>query len=644
MTLTAPAPRDVERLERIWSDEPGIVGFLKTVDHKRIGRRYLATSVVFLLLGGVQALMMRTQLASPDNDLLSPELYNQLMTMHGTTMIFLFNTPIWAGFGNYFLPLQIGTRDMAFPRLNALSYWIFLLSGIFIYSSFFVGEIPDGGWFAYVPLTGDEFSPSVAIDFWAIGLAFLGVSTTVGAINFLVTTFKMRAPGMSVSRIPIFVWGIVVMSFMILFALPSVTLAQLMLAIDRIFEFTIFVPAAGGDPLLFQHLFWIWGHPEVYIVFVPATAVVSMVITVHARARLVGHLLVVTALVAIGFISFGVWAHHMFATGLGYLALSFFAAASFIVSIPSGVQFFAWIGTLWEGRPRFEAPMLWALGMMFIFLLGGITGVMVAMVPFDFQAQDSYFVVAHFHYTLVGGSVFPIFAALYHWWPKLTGRLPAPRAGKTAFWLAFIGFNLTFFPQHILGLWGMPRRIYTYESGVGWDGLNLLSSIGAYVLATGFLLAVVTLVWSRYRGRPAGPDPWGGDSLEWATPSPTPEYDFEQMPVVDSLYPLWDAAEGGVRGGPVLLPPEGEEEHYTLSTGGVDAVDEAVMPMPSPTYSPLVVAVGMLIGAYGALVRSPWLGLFGVGVIALALATWFWPDWDDEPVELAHADAQEVGR
>lgn len=649
--MTAIAqPTAHERLESIWSDRPGIVGFLSSVDHKRVGVRYLVTGTVFLLLGGVQAMLMRTQLAFPGNDVLSPQVYNQLMTMHGTTMIFLFNTTIWAGFGNYFLPLQIGARDMAFPRLNMLSYWIFLLSGIFTYSSFLVGQVPDGGWFAYPPFTGEEFNPSLAMDFWAIGLAFLGISTTLGGINFIVTTFKLRAPGMTASRIPIFVWGIVAMAFMVLFALPAITLAQLLLEFDRLFGFNFFDATAGGDPVLFQHLFWIWGHPEVYIVFVPATGFVSMIVAAMSRTRLASYLLVVTALISIAFISFGVWVHHMFTVGLGFMALSFFAAASFIVSIPSGVQFFAWIATLWKGRPVLQTPLLFVLGMMFIFLAGGITGVMVAMVPFDFQAQDSYFVVAHFHYTLMGGSVFPVFAALYWWFPKMTGRMANETAGKVSFWLMFIGFHVTFFPMHLLGLWGMPRRYYTYPDGTGWDALNLLATLGAYVVGISVLISVVNFVVSRFRGAPAGPNPWGADTLEWATSSPPPDYNFLEIPRVRSRYPLWEQPELQVLGAeeepqlgrPVLLPPEGEVEHYAYATSGVDAEPDQVLPMPSPSFWPFVVAVGLMIAFYGVLIREFWFGMGGVFVVGVALAGWFWPNWDEEEVELAGEELEEV--
>ena len=650
MTVTRLPVAD--RLREIWGDDPGLAGFFKSVDHKRVGRRYLVTALTFLVLGGIQALIMRTQLAVPENDLVGPEVYNQIMTMHGTTMIFLFNTTIWSGFGNYFLPLQIGTRDMAFPRLNMLSYWIFLFSGLFIYSSFFVGSIPDGGWFAYVPLTSEQWSPSLGMDFWAVGLAFLGVSSTIGAVNFIVTTFKMRAPGMTVSRLPIFVWAVVVMAFMILLAFPAVTLAQVMLELDRSLGLSFFDPGAGGDPLLFQHLFWVWGHPEVYIVFVPATGVVSMIVAVFSRNRLVGHLLVATALVAIGFISFGVWVHHMFATGLGYLALSFFAAASFIVAIPSGVQFFAWIGTIWEGKPRFDVPMLWALGMMFIFLFGGITGVMVAMVPFDWQVQDSYFVVAHFHYTLVGGSVFPIFAALYYWFPKMTGRMANRAVGRWSFWLVFLGFNGTFFPLHVLGLWGMPRRVYTYQQGLGWDGINLFATVSAYVMALGFVLSLGNFVWSRWKGRLAPPNPWDADTLEWATASPTPTYNFAWFARVRSRYPVWDQpeladgrlADAVVPGEePVLVPPGEEVEHYTMATGGTEADPEQVMVMPEPSYWPLILALGMTLGCYGVLIRQGAMSLAGVVVVLVALGGWFWPAYEpEEQVELAGEDREEV--
>src|SRR3954464_7392715 len=531
----------LEHVEHRWRDSPGIPGFFTTVDHKRIGLRYIYTSFVFFFLAGLAALVMRDQLASSNNNVLAPETYNELFTMHGTTMIFLFNTPVLAGFGNYLIPLMIGSRDMAFPRLNAFSYWIFLLSGLFLFSSFVVGHPPNGGWFAYTPLTSKPYSDGINIDFWGLGVMFVGISTTVGAVNFIVTIFKLRAPGMTLNRMPIFVWSMLVFSFMVIFAVPSVTVAAGLLECDRLFGTAFYSVAGGGSVLLYQHLFWFWGHPEVYILFIPATGMISMIIPVFSRQRLAGYLWVVTALVTVAFISFGVWVHHMFATGIPALALSFFSAASLIITLPSGVQFFAWIGTMWKGVVHFSTAMLFAIGFLLIFLLGGITGVMVAVVPFDWQVHDSYFVVAPFPYLLNGAVVFPIFGALYFWLPKMTGRMLDERLGKISFWTMFIGFNLAFFPMHILGFLGMPRRVYTYDSGLGWDVLNLIISIAAFVFAIGTLLTLYNVVRSHRRGTPAPPNPWDADSLEWATTSPPPEYNFAAMPVVASRHPLWDA-------------------------------------------------------------------------------------------------------
>ena len=537
-----------DALEGVWADTPGIAGFLTTVDHKRIGMRYFVTSLAFLLLGGVEALLMRSQLATSNGGLLGPEAYNQLMTMHGTTMILLFNTPMFAAFGNYLLPLQIGTRDMAFPRLNALSYWVFLLAGLFMYASFVVGKAPDGGWFAYAPLTSSEYSPGVNLDFWAIGVTFLGISTTVGAINFIVTTFRLRAPGMSFNRMPLFVWAILAMSFMIVFALPAITLAgPAARARPGLRHGTGSTPAAGGDPLLYQHLFWIWGHPEVYIVFIPATGIVSMVISAFTHREIAAYRLVVAAIVATSFISFGLWVHHMFATGLPFLVASFFSAASLLVAIPSGVQMFAWVATIAgsEGETRFEPPMLWAIGFIVLFLIGGITGVMVGVVPFDLQVTDSYFVVAHFHYVLIGGSVFPIFAGLHFWMPKVTGRMYHRRVAVIAFWMTFVGMNLTFFVQHFLGLAGMPRRVYTYGSGLGWDchepAVDRRSvRPGRRVRARRWATSCVRGSADRRRAR----NPWDAETLEWATTSPPPDYNFAAFPVVASINPLWDREPG----------------------------------------------------------------------------------------------------
>jgi cytochrome c oxidase subunit I+III len=625
---TGPSISD-EQLHHVWRDQPGLLGFLKTVDHKRIGLRYIYTAFFFFFFSGALALVMRLQLAGPDMGVLGPEAYNEFFTMHGTTMIFLFNTPVLAGFGNYLLPMQIGTRDMAFPRLNAFSYWIFLLSGIFIYASFVVGAPPNGGWFAYTPLTERVYSAGQNMDFWGLGVVFVGISTTVGAVNFLVTTIKMRAPGMTLNRLPIYVWSMLVFSFMVLFSVPVVTTAAGLLELDRLFGTQFFVPSHGGSTLLYQHLFWFWGHPEVYILFVPAQGMISMIVPVFSRRVIAGYTWVVASLVAIGFISFGVWVHHMFATGVPPLALSFFSAVGLVIAIPSGIQFFAWIATMWRGTVELTTPMLFALGFMLIFLLGGITGVMVSVLPFDWQVTDTYFVVAHFHYVLNGAVVFPIFGALYFWLPKMTGRLLDERMGKVSFWTMFVGFNLAFFPMHILGFLGMPRRIYTYHGGLGWDALNMLVTIGSFVFALGTLVTLVNFAWSHRRGALAPANPWRADTLEFLSTSPPPDWNFAQIPVVESRHPLWDQdpmplATSGPDHGTRALGREGALRKETPLTSGLDAEPAGTMEVPDPTYLPLVLATGIGIFFTGLIVEASLVVVLGVVVGAVGLMHWAW--------------------
>jgi cytochrome c oxidase subunit 1/cytochrome c oxidase subunit I+III len=619
----ATAVERVERLERIWSEPSGLKTFFTTVDHKKIGVRYLVTASVFFVLAGLEALSMRTQLARPQEDLIGPKTFNELFSMHGVTMIFLFITPMLSGFGNYLVPLLIGARDMAFPRMNAFSYWVFLFSGLLMYSSFLFGLAPNDGWFNYVPLSESSFTPQRNIDFYALGLIFLGISTTAGAVNFIVTIFKLRAPGMSINRLPLFCWAILATSFSIVFALPALTAANFLLELERKFHLHFFDEAKGGDALLWQHLFWIFGHPDVYIIFLPAIGIVSSVIPVFSRRPMVAYTWLALATVATGFIGFGVWVHHMFATGLPQVTLIFFSAASLLITIPSGVQIFGWTMTVWSGKPVLRTPMLFVLGFIVVFVIGGLTGVMFAAIPFDQQVTDSYFVVAHFHYVLFGGAVFPVFAGLYYWLPKITGRLLDERLGQISFWLIFVGFNLTFFPMHISGLLGMPRRVYTYPHGMGWDAYNLLATIGSFVLALGILAVAVNVLWSRRFGVPAGPDPWGGNTLEWSTSSPPPPFNFAVIPTVRSANPNWDPADHAedrrrLEEGELVLA----EGHETVQSTVLDADVDKVLDMPGESPWPLLLALALL-ALFSALLVDLWtVAVLGAALVAGALAAW----------------------
>ncbi|HEY8492202.1 MAG TPA: cytochrome c oxidase subunit I [Dehalococcoidia bacterium] len=530
-------------------EREGLLGWFTTVDHKRIGILYLLTSGVFFLVSGVEALLMRLQLATPEAEFLGPGAYNQLFTMHGTTMIFLVITPLLLGFANYFLPLMIGARDMAFPRLNALSYWLFLFGGLLLHFSFVEGRAPDVGWFAYAPLTERPYTTTSSADYWALGTLVTSIGTIATALNLVVTVLTLRAPGMTWSRVPVFVWMSVFTGLLILWAFPTLTAAQVMLLLDRHLGTDFFKPAEGGDPLLWQHLFWWFGHPEVYIMVLPAFGIISEVIPVFARKAIFGYAFLVTAGALILFYSLLVWAHHMFAVGLSVPVNAFFGAASMIIAVPTGIKVFNWLGTLWGGRIRFTTAMLFALAFIPLFTIGGITGVQFAVVPVDWQTTDTYYVVAHFHYVLGGGSLFAILAGIYYWFPKITGRLLDERLGRWNFWTMFIGFNLTFFPMHFLGLMGMPRRVYTYPDLSGWGALNLAQTVGAGITA----VAVLILLWNLYvslrRGRPAGDNPWDAWTLEWATTSPPPAYNFVAVPVVRSRRPLLQEALPPVRGG-----------------------------------------------------------------------------------------------
>ncbi|GAB3137618.1 hypothetical protein GCM10027290_03650 [Micromonospora sonneratiae] len=625
----------VDRLATHWGEAPTVRGWFATVDHKRIGRRYLVTAGVFFGLAGVSAMAMRTQLAGPEAGLLSPQEYNQLFSMHGTAMIFLFATPMLFGFGNFLVPLMIGARDMAFPRLNAFGYWVFLFAGVFMWASLPAGAAPNGGWFAYVPLTDEVNSPGLHLDVYTLGLLFLGISTTAGAINFIVTALKLRAPGMSLNRVPIFVWAIVATSFMVLFALPALNLDNALLFLDRRFGTHFFDPDAGGNVLLWQHLFWIFGHPDVYIIVMPALGIVSAVLPAFCRRGLVAYPLVVLGIVSIAIISFGVWAHHMFATGLPQLSLTFFSAASSIITIPSGLQLFAWLTTMLLGRLVISPPFLFVIGFIITFVIGGFTGAMFALTAFDQQITDSYFVVAHFHYVLFGGAVFPILAATYFWLPKITGRMFSQRLARWAFWLVFIGMNVTFFPMHLAGLLGMPRRVYTYPGGLGWDPWNLLATVGAYVLAAGLLLVVVSIVHALRRGRAAPDDPWGGDGLEWATSSPPEPYNFAVLPEVHSRYPGWDPRTSDSVGIGATEDRILADGRRTIRTSELDGRYEQPVEMPAETVRPLVVALGLLFVFGGLLFAWYWVAAVGAVVAGVTVAGWLWPsDRSPEPAQV----------
>jgi cytochrome c oxidase subunit 1 len=593
----------------------GVWGWMTTVDHKKIGILYGVTAFVFFLIGGLEAIFIRLQLAGPNGKILDAELYNQFFTMHGLTMIFLVVMPMGVALMNFMIPLMIGARDVAFPRLNAFSYWVFLLGGLFLYSSFFLGGAPDGGWFGYAPLS--TTLETQGMTFYSLGLQILGIASLAGAVNFIVTIVNMRAPGMTMMRLPVFIWMSLVTSFLLLFAMPVIAVALFQLMFDRVFDANFFRLSAGGDPILWQHLFWLFGHPEVYIMILPAMGIVSDVLPTFARKPLFGYAALVFAGIAIGVMGWGVWAHHMFAVGLGPVANSAFALSTMFIAVPTGVKIFNWLGTLWGGDIRFKPPLLFALGFVSMFIIGGLSGVTHAIVPSDAQQTDTYYIVAHFHYVLFGGAIFGLFAGLYYWWPKFFGRMLGDGIGKLHFWLMFIGFNLTFGPMHILGLQGQPRRTYTYPEGMGWDVWNFVETIGAFVIGLSALTFLVNVVASRRRGQEAGADPWDGRTLEWSISSPPPEHNFDEIPVVRDRDDFWHRKyRENVPAGepaPVIAGGAGDHGHIHL---------------PSPSYFPLLAAIGIPIAAYGVVLIGREVGggpiVIAAGLLLTLLSVFGW--------------------
>ena len=593
----------------------GLVSWLTTVDHKRIGMMYGISALFFFLVGGFEALLIRVQLAIPNNTFISHQTYNEMFTMHATTMIFLAVMPLSAAFFNYIMPLQIGARDVAFPRLNVFAFWTFLVGAIILNIGWFVKSgAPDAGWFGYAPLTSraysDQFSGDMSTDLWIMGLQILGISSVVGSLNFIVTIINMRAPGMTMMRLPVFTWMTLFTAFLIILSFPAITIALVELMMDRSFSTNFFEAAAGGLPILWQHLFWIFGHPEVYILILPAMGIISEILPTFSRKPLFGYPIIVFSGATIGFLGFGVWSHHMFTTGMGSVATAAFSLMTMAIAVPTGVKIFNWIGTLWGGHLQMRTPMMFALGFVWMFMFGGFSGIMHSAAPADAQQQDSYFVVAHFHYVLIGGSVFALLAGIHYWFPLIFGRKVSEFWGKLSFWLIFVGFNVTFFPMHFLGLNGMPRRTAVYDGNMGWNDANLVATVGAFILAIGIGVYFTVMIRTYFKGEKVNRDPWDARTLEWSLPTPPPEHNFDVIPTVHARDAFWYTKNHQDE----IIRENAEQAKTEASQGGIH--------MPSQSWFPLVAAIGLLIGAV-LFVNHLFLWAISGGAI-LVLGVYFW--------------------
>jgi cytochrome c oxidase subunit I+III len=641
--VTEQSSTDHRQLLQVWGNLPGW-GALAAVNHTTIGLRFMVTGIAFFLVGGVLAMLIRTQLALPGQVIIAPALYNQLFTMHGTVMMFLFAIPVLEGLAIYLIPKMIGARDLVFPRITAFGYFCYLFGGLIIISSLILGIAPDSGWFMYTPLSGATHAPGPGSDFWLLGITFVEISAMAAGVELVVSILRTRAPGMSLKRMPIFCWYILGMALMIVFGFPPLILASILLELERAAGWVFFEVEGGGDPLLWQHLFWLFGHPEVYIIFLPAAGIVSTLIPVFSGRPIAGYRWIVLSIILTGFISFGLWVHHMFTVGIPQLAQSFFSVASMLVAIPTGIQLFAWLATLWTGRVVYNLPMLWIIGFLVIFVCGGLTGVMLALVPFNWQVHDTHFVVAHMHYVLVGGMLFPLIAGFYYWMPHVSGRMPSDRLGRWGFWLTFGGFNATFLTMHLTGLLGMPRRIYTFEAGLGWDGLNLLSSVGGFIMAIGVAVILLDFILHFRFGRPAPRNPWRADTLEWATSTPPAVYNFASIPEIGGRHPLWDdpALPESVAAGEHCLRDVQNGRRDTVGSDPVSGRLREVVHLPGNSWLPLQAAAILAVLCICLLVRVyPLALLAAIGAVALLLR-WSWhngahpraaPLHSDDPVD-----------